>query len=416
MKDLNIDHLFRHQYGKMVSILTRIFGFEHLETIEDAIQDTFIRALKTWRNSIPDNPEAWLMAAAKNRTIDLFRKLKSDNQRNIQFDFGSSTIAISELFLEHEIEDSQLKMIFTACHPSLDPKDQIAFALKTISGFSQKEIASALLTKEESIKKRLQRARKKIIEEKIEFKIPIGEDLTRRLDRVMETIYLIFNEGFQSIKKDLVIRKDLCGEALRLCQMVLNKKATRTSKMYALFALLCFHSARLESKVGLNNEIISLKNQDRGKWYFPLISLGNNAMNKAMEDMLNLSSYHYEAAIAFEHLKSPSFESTDWKTILRWYKSLDLIQRSPYTKINMAIVHLQLNQLKEAKLILDIIDESKLGQRIYLYHGTLAEYYFLKGEIVKSIFQIDKAIQLVNNNAEKKYLTKSKELYSASLN
>ena len=414
MKDIKIDHLFRHQHGKMVSILTRIFGFQHLETIEDAIQDTFIKALKTWRVSMPENPEAWLTAAAKNRTIDLFRKIKSANQLHVQFDNGPSTIAISEMFLEHEIEDSQLKMIFTACHPSLDPRDQIAFALKTISGFSQKEIAAALLTKDESIKKRLQRARKNIIQDNIEFKIPIGKDLPDRLDRVLETIYLIFNEGFQSIKKDMVIRKDLCGEAIRLCQMILNKEAIRTPKLYALFALLCFHSARLESKVGPNNEIINLKNQDRGKWYFPLISLGNDAMNKAMENNTNLSSYHYEAAIAFEHLKSPSFEATDWKVILHWYQSLDGLQDSPHTKINLAIVHLQLNQLKEAKEILDHIDAAKLAQRMYLYHGTLAEYYFRNSENLKAIFQIDLAINLVNNAAEKNYLLQTKARYKSS--
>ena len=412
MKDKNIDHLFRHQHGKMVSILSRIFGLEHLETIEDAVQDTFIKAIGTWRGSMPDNPEAWLMTAAKNRTIDLFRKIKSDNQRHVKLGNGPSSIALSEMFLDHEIEDSQLKMIFTACHPSLDPKDQIAFALKTISGFSQKEIAAALLTKEESIKKRLQRARKNILKENIEFKIPIGKDLPERLDRVIEIIYLIFNEGFQSIKKEMIIRKDLCGEALRLCQMVLNKEAIRTPKLYALFALLCFHSARLESKVGPDNEIINLKNQDRSLWYFPLISLGNNAMNKAMENNALLSSYHYEAAIASEHLKSPSFESTDWKIILQWYDSLDAIQPNHYTKINIAIVHLQLNQLSEAKQILDDIDPSKLAQRIYLFHGTCAEYHFLNQEKVKALYHLDLAINTVNNNAEKIYLKETRERYS----
>jgi len=151
MTDPKIDHLFRHQYGKMVSILTRIFGLNQIETIEDAVQDTFITAIKTWRTKLPENPEAWLTQAAKNRVIDLFRKMDSDQLRDQNFQRNTMPLAVSELFLDHEVEDSQLRMIFTACHPSLDARDQIAFALKTISGFSAKEIAFSLLAKEESI-------------------------------------------------------------------------------------------------------------------------------------------------------------------------------------------------------------------------------------------------------------------------
>jgi len=157
-----------------------IFGLAHLETIEDAIQDTFAKASISWRKGIPDNPEAWLTKAAKNRTIDLFRQLKSEKERSHYFKNGASSIAFSELFLEHEIADSQLRMIFTACHPSLDSRDQIAFALKSIAGFSQKEIAAALLLKDETIKKRLTRARATIRKEEIVFEIPQGKELAKR--------------------------------------------------------------------------------------------------------------------------------------------------------------------------------------------------------------------------------------------
>lgn len=190
--DAIIDHLFRHQHGRMVAILTRIFGLSNLEIIEDAVQDTFIKAMGTWRNGMPDNPEAWLTQAAKNRMIDLFRKLKSEKERAAYMESGTSTISVNELFLDDEIADSQLRMIFTACHPQLDPRDQIAFALKTIAGFSQKEIASALLLKEEAIKKRLSRARKAIGIKSISFEIPQGEQLNQRMIRVLEVLYLLF--------------------------------------------------------------------------------------------------------------------------------------------------------------------------------------------------------------------------------
>ena len=147
-----VDHLFRHQYGKMVSILTRIFGLSNIEIIEDAVQDTFTKAILKWRNQVPPNPEAWLTKAARNRAIDLLRQIKAEQTRFTKINSGASAIYLNDLFLDHEIEDSQLRMIFVACHPQLDSKEQIAFALKTISGFSTMEIAAALLTKEETIK------------------------------------------------------------------------------------------------------------------------------------------------------------------------------------------------------------------------------------------------------------------------
>jgi RNA polymerase sigma factor (sigma-70 family) len=187
-----VDHLFRHQYGKMVAILTKYFGLSQLEIIEDAIQDTFIKAMMTWRNQKPDNPEAWLNKVAKNRTIDLLRKNQAELIRINQIENGQSAILADDIFLDHEIEDSQLRMIFTACHPKLDLKNQIAFALKTIAGFGTKEIASALLLKEETVKKRLVRAKKTIAEESISFEIPDKKNLPERLNGLLNVIYLTF--------------------------------------------------------------------------------------------------------------------------------------------------------------------------------------------------------------------------------
>lgn len=404
-----IDHLFRHQYGKMVSILTRVFGLAYLETIEDAVQDTFITAMLAWRTKMPDNPEAWLTQAAKNRMIDLFRQLSAEKKRTPKFDNGPATMIIHELFLDNEIEDSQLRMVFTACHPALNPKDQIAFALKTISGFSTKEIASALLLKEETIKKRLSRARKTIAKQDIAFQIPQGEDLPQRLNRVLEVLYLIFNEGFHSNKKEILVRKDLCGEAIRLCKMLLKNSFTRQSSTYALFALMCFHTARLDSKVNAENELMDLRNQDRSQWYRPLMILGNQAMTKAV-DCKSFTPYHYEAAIASEHLRAKSFETTNWDKILMWYEQLQHLQPSPFNLLNIAIVQLQLQNQEAARGILEQINPDHLEQRAYLYYGSYAEYFSMIGESEKALIQINKALQLVQNQAERSYLIKKKAL------
>jgi len=407
----NIDHLFRHQYGKMVSILTRIFGVQHLQLIEDAVQDTFISALKTWRNGMPENPEAWLTSAAKNRVIDLFRQTDSMNERHRKWTSGTATIALNELFLDTEIKDSQLRMIFAACNPRLKSQDQIAFALKTISGFSAKEIATALLLKEETVKKRLTRARKVIVSENLAFEIPAGADLQVRLERAMEVVYLIFNEGFHSTRSSQLVREDLCGEALRLCKLILSNPLTATADVQALFALCCFHSSRLRSKVDENNEALSLREQDRSLWYQPLIHLGFSVLEKAKQGRPGV--YHIEAAIAAEHARAKTYEDTDWEHIIELYQKLNEWNPSPFHLLNLATCHLQLHAFDEASRLLNSIDEDDLEQRRYLYHGLWAEYYRMKGEKSAGIEAIDKALELVSNEAERKFLQKKRQKINA---
>lgn len=414
MEPKYIDHLFRHHSGKMVSVLTRIFGLSHLETIEDAVQDTFIKASITWRNHPPENPEAWLNTSAKNRVIDILRKLKKETTFSSELQQGTNTIAINKLFLENEIEDAQLRMIFTACHPKLNPKDRISFALKTVSGFSIKEIATALLTKEDTIKKRLTRARQTIQKSNLKFSIPQGKALPERLESVMEVLYLIFNEGFHSNKKEALVRKDLCGEALRLCQLLLKNKHTRSSACYALYALMCFHASRLEAKINTNNELLDLKHQDRSKWHFPLIEIGNLMMNKAVENSA-FSCYHYEAAIACEHLKAKTFEDTNWSKILYWYQQLYSLQPMPSHILTMAVVSMQIRDFETSKNYLDQISAKDLTNREYLYYGTLSDYYHKTNQVEKAITFIDQAIDNVTNLLEKAYLEKKKNAIHLSL-
>ncbi len=402
-----VDHLFRHHYGKMVSTLVRIFGLPNLEMIEDAVQDTFVNAMLKWRAGVPENPEGWLTKAAKNRVIDLIRKIKADQNRVLKMEHGSDVIAINELFLDHQIEDSQLRMIFTACHPKLNPKDQIAFALKTIAGFSDKEIAVALLLKQETVKKRLSRARKTIVEESISFSIPDAVEMNSRLGLVHEVLYLIFNEGFHSTKKDMLVRSDLCGEAIRLCTMLLKKEHYRSADGYALFALFCLHAARLETKVLDNSILVDLKNQDRSKWQQPLITIGKDALRKAM-NYENFSTYHFEAVIAAEHVIAPSFESTNWENILKYRQILHDNNPTDYSAMNLAIVYLQLKQPEKCIAILENIQPSNLEKRAYLFYGIKAEYFIYLDNKPQAIHYLELAIENVSNLSEKAYLEKKK--------
>ncbi len=407
MESKIVDHLFRHHYGKMVAILTRYFGLAYIETIEDAVQDTFIKATLQWRKQLPVNPEAWLNKVAKNRTIDLLRSIKSQKVRSEKLLKDNSSEELNDLFLDHEIEDSQLRMIFVACHPSLKPQEQIAFALKTISGFSTREIAAALLTKEDTIAKRLRRAKQTIIKNQLQFDFPPPNEVEDRLARVMHVVYLTFNEGFHSTNKDKLIREDLCGEAIRLCKLLLKKEKFRSGSLYALFALLCFHASRLESKTDINGEIVDMLKQDRSQWFFPLIQMGNSAMNKAME-FDKVSIYHYEAAIAAEHIKAKTFKNTNWNKILLYYKKLQDLQPNTFTLLNIAIVELQLNNFEVVRQILDSFEASDLEQRAYLYYGCYSEYYERRGDLVLAISFLDQAILNTTNALEKRYLEKKK--------
>ncbi len=402
-----VDHLFRHHYGKMVSTLTRIFGLNNLGLIEDAVQDTFVKALMHWQNGIPPNPEGWLTAAAKNRAIDLFRKIKSDHSRAEKVSLEYSENTIEQLFLDYQIEDSQLRMIFTACHPVLNPKDQIAFALKTIAGFSDKEIAVALLLKLETVKKRLSRARKTIKEQGIAFAIPNKEEMIPRLDQVHNVLYLIFNEGFHSTQSALVLRKELCGEAMRLCSLILKKQYLRTGKGYALFGLFCFHAARLDTKLSSDQSLIDLKNQDRTQWDKSLIDLGNEAMHKAM-DFEELSIFHLEAAIATEHVKASSFETTNWEKIKNIHEIIHQYFPSDFSILNQAIVFLQLDQPKDCLALLKQIKPENLEKRAYLFYGLYAEYYLYIGDEKQAIASLNLALSNVSNEAEKAYLEKKR--------
>lgn len=404
-----IDHLFRHHSGKMVSVLTRVFGLSNLEIIEDAIQDTFIKASISWRKEIPENPEGWLTKAAKNRVLDIFRKLKTEKNHIPNFKQGTNTIALHEVFLESEIEDAQLRMIFTACHPKLDAKDRIAFALKTVSGFSRKEIASALLTKEETIKKRLTRARKVIKKENIVFKIPQGKALKKRIESVLEVLYLIFNEGFHSNKKKQLIQEELCGEAMRLSKMLLKNVHTRTSESYALFALMCFHAARLGSKTNAQNEILDLEHQDRNLWHFPLIELGNAMMYKAVKNN-EFSCYHYEAAIAAEHLKVAHFKDTNWDKILYWYTLLNNLKPMANNILTMAIICVLKNDLYQAEAFFKQIHPNDFEQRKYLFYGAKSDYFVAINNKKEALKHNNLALENVNNQLEKEYLLKRKKL------
>jgi len=373
-----IDHLFRHESGKMVSVLSRLLGLQNLETVHDIVQDTLLQAMNTWSyNGVPENPSAWLYRAAKNRAIDFLRRQKKFKEIAPQYSYllqseYSLSSTVNSLFLENEIQDSQLRMMFACGHPSIAEESQIALTLKTLCGLSVNEIAKAFLTNEETITKRIYRAKEKIKSEKIELNVPQGKELPQRLDVVLKSLYLLFNEGYNSSHPDQLIREDLCQEAIRLSYLLTTHSITNLPRTNALLSLMCFQASRLQARLDDKGNIILLKYQDRSKWYKPLIEKGFMYLEMATE-IFEPSSYHLEAAIASLHAAAPSFEQTDWKSIYHLYEILYQLQPVPIVALNKAIASAYAISKENA---LDQLLQIKGLENYYLYHTSIGEIYY----------------------------------------
>nr|WP_242696181.1 sigma-70 family RNA polymerase sigma factor [Longitalea luteola] len=410
-----IDHLFRHQSGKMVAVLTRIFGMHNLEMIEDVVQESFLRAMQTWTfNQMPD-PGGWLMQVARNRAIDIIRRHQHFQQysRELATELQQETEnTVQQFFGEAEIGDSQLRMIFACCHPSLKEEDQVALTLKTVSGFGVAEIAHALLTNEAVIQKRLYRAKQFLKDNHIALDIPVGQELARRLNIVYTVLYLLFNEGYNSGNANELIRKDLCAEAMRLCLLLTEHKAGKQPTTFALLSLMCFQASRFESRIDENNSIILLQHQDRSTWNKALIQKGYDFLNLSSQGD-ELTVYHLESAIAAEHCLADSFAATNWQRMLQLYDLLLEQKRSPLVILNRAIVMAQLHQTAAAMSeIWQISGIEQLIDTQYIFSAVIGDLYIQLGDDHHATTFLQKALSLTTSIAEKKLITTKLETLS----
>jgi RNA polymerase sigma factor (sigma-70 family) len=387
----------------MVSYLTKIFGLGRLDLAEDVVQDTLCRALETWPvHGLPDNPSAWLMRAARNRAIDLLRR---DNQlryfapelinllrpRDDQLEETSS--------LDEEIKDDQLRMMFSCCHPQLSTEAQVTLILKTLCGFSVSEIAHALLASEESIEKRLGRARNLFRRSGTLVEINEASDIPQRLDAVYQAIYLLFNEGYHGSRSDRTVREDLCVEAIRLALLVSTHPKGNTPKTYALLALLCFHAARLPGRIDDDGSLIQLETQDRSTWDRDLIGQGFYFLDKASTGT-ELSEYHLEAGIASVHCAAPSYRETDWAKILDLYEMLYTFRPSPIVAVNRAVaVGNALGPEKGLAALQKMPDPSALKDYPF-YPAAQGEFYLRAGLPAEAEKYFERALKLARSRSE----------------
>ena len=404
-----VEHLFRHEAGKMVATLTGIFGLEHLTLAEDVVQETLARALQTWPfYGVPQNPAAWIMRAARNLALDVVRRQKVFREKEdeiIHLIENQGAAADTPALADQEITDDRLRMMFVCCHPLVPAEAQVALALKTLCGFSPAEIAKAFLTTEAAIAKRLTRARQRIREAKIPFAIPEGEELVRRLDGVLQSLYLLFNEGYKASSGDKLVREDVCQEAIRLATLLTQHAAGNQPKTHALLALMLLNAARTPARVDDEGNLLRLQDQDRTQWDRALIARGMfHLAHSAAGD--ELSEYHLQAGIAGCHCAAKDYASTDWAQILDMYDRLTAFDDSPVVALNRAVALAEVKGPQAGIEAVGAIRNLQSLESYYLLHAVLGEFESRLDHGPAAAVHFRKSLQLAEIKSEQVFLAK----------
>jgi RNA polymerase sigma factor (sigma-70 family) len=398
-----IPHLFRTEYRKIVSVLSKLFGIEHIEIAEDIASDTFLLATEIWSlKGLPKNPTAWLYTVAKNKTKDYLKRHSLFTKKiSTEIKYQSSDLEEIEIDLSGKnINDSQLAMMFAVCHPCISAESQIALSLSLLCGFGAEEIAAAFLTNKEVIYKRLLRAKEKLRIEKVKIADPSLSEINERSGTVLTTLYLLFNEGYYSAAQNKTLRKDLCAEAMRLTFLLIENENTNKPEVNALLSLMSFHSSRFDARENKKGEIILYEDQDANRWNKELIKQGEYFLNRSSQGN-QLSKYHLEAAIAYWHTqKSDSAEK--WENILQFYNRLLQIEYSPIAALNRTYALSKANgkeiAIKEAEKL--DLDEN------HLYHSLLGNLY-TNFDNAKALKHFQASLKLAKSDAEKITITKN---------
>ncbi len=395
----------------MVSTLTRIFGIEHLNRAEDVVQETLVRALQTWPYyGIPRNPAAWITQVAKNLALDLIRRDKIFRNKEIEItrlmEQGSADpTAENSAFGEDQINDDRLRMMFVCCHPLVPQEAQVALALKTLCGFSAAEIARAFLTSEAAIAKRLTRAKQKIRDARVAFEIPAGEELAQRLEGVLQTLYLLFNEGYKASVGEQLIREELCREAIRLSTLLAEHPAGNQPRVHALLALMLLNGARLPTRVDADGNILRLAEQNRSQWDQPMIARGlYHLMQSTAGD--EASEYHLQAGIAACHCAAQDYESTDWPRILSLYDRLIEMGDSPVVALNRAVAVSNVHGPRAGIEAVEAISDRQQLNCYYLLYAVLGEFETQLSHRQAAINYFRKSLELATMKSEQMFLSK----------
>jgi len=378
------DHLFRHEAGRMVAALTRVFGLHNLELAEDVVQDAFCRALEVWKlRGIPENPSAWLMRTARNRALDVLRRERTartfapEYGRLLQTEWTLAN-AVQEVFDSTGVRDDQLRMMFSCCHRRLPEAAQVMLVLSLVGGFGVREIAAAFVSSNAAVEKRLGRAKRTLAESGALFDIADAGDFAERLPSVLRALYLIFSEGYHGASARAVVRADLCNEAIRLTRLLAKHPLAATPATHALLALMYLDAARLPARIDAAGNLTALFDQDRSRWDRAMIREGTGWLERSATGAA-MSRYHAEAAIAAVHAAAPSIEQTDWEAIVSLYDRLAAVAPSPIVALNRAIAVAQRDGPEPGLRAIEAIAGRERLEGYPFYHAALGELELRRG-------------------------------------
>jgi RNA polymerase sigma-70 factor (ECF subfamily) len=403
------EHYFRHESGRLVSVLSRRFGVHRVELCEDAVQTALLRAVQSWpQRGLPDDTSAWLYRVALNEVLGVLRReRRTEGAVDVE---AAEQIAIEEeaVYLEQEVRDDQLRMLFVCANPEIPRESQLVFALKILCGFSTEEIALRLFQGHESVYKRLQRARATLREHVEEIDTPDVGELAVRLPAVLEILYLLFTEGYSSAQPDALIRHELCAEAIRLARLLDEHPVGAVPETAALLALMHLDAARFDSRVDGAGGLLLLEEQDRSRWDRELIQLGVSYLARAARGDV-FSRYHAEAAIAAEHCLAPTYQATRWGEIVRLYEMLDRIVPSPIHTMNRAIAIAEWQGAEAGLVLLEEINPPPWLLGYYLWDATLGELYRRRGDRERATAHLTRALAAAPTRAEQALLRRRLE-------
>jgi len=334
-----VEHFFRHEYGRLVALLTRKVGVRHLDLVEDAVQGALLAALTAWTaHGRPDDPGAWLYRVASNNLMgDLRRTTGRQRLLELAVDAGAErSDSPAAPYFSGEVADDMLRMLFVCCDDAIPRESQLVLALKTLCGFSTAEIALRLFTSEANVYKRLARARDRLREAPLDVQTPPLDTLRSRLSSVHAVLYLLFNEGYLSAHAEQAIRRELCDEAVRLATLLAEHPVGAVPETFALLALMHLHAARLGARCDGMGALVLLEEQDRALWDRERMRLGVEWLERSASGDV-FTRFHAEAGIAAEHCFAPSFRQTRWREIADLYAMLERIDPSPLHTMNRAV-------------------------------------------------------------------------------
>jgi RNA polymerase sigma factor (sigma-70 family) len=404
------EHFFRRESGRMVSALTRIFGVHNLGLAEDVVQDAFCRAMEVWKaRGVPENPSAWLMAAAKNRALDIVRRERTARTfapelgRLLETEWTLAPL-IDEAFAANTIHDEQLRMMFSCCHPRLPEEAQLALILNILCGFGASEIASALLTGHAAIEKRVSRGKKVLAGSRTLFDLT-DAGFESRLSTVRRALYLLFSEGYHGASAKAAVRVELCEEAMRLTALLLEHPPAATPTTYALAALMWLHAARLPARIDPDGELSALVDQDRTAWDARRMEEGLGLFERSASGE-EVTPYHLEAAIAVTHTSARTLEETDWRAIVSLYDRLMALAPSPVVALNRAIAIGERDGAERGLEALHAIADSERLARYPFHPAALGELELRRGHRAAAREHFRTALGLARNETERRFLEK----------